>query len=137
MLGQILTFRLVFVSILPAFFAAMFWSIGHVFSLVLNGKDFDAPNWVFAAYDIEKMKLDKPYKVYISKGIAWFINLCWALFLLSEPGCGRWVEQTCAPIYSNAAFHNIALLDIGGIIVELILFFIFTGYFRWVIIREK
>lgn len=136
-LGPLITFGVVFVSILPAFFAAMFWSIGHVYKLVLSDKKFDASTWVFEVYDLEGMKQDKSYKMYISRGVAWIINMCWILFLLSEPGCGRWVDQVCQPIYSNAAFHNIALLDIGGIAIELMMFFILTGYFQWIVIREK
>lgn len=136
-LGPLLTFRIAFVSILPAFFAVMFWSIGHMYKLALDDKKFDAPPWVFEVYDLDGMKQDKPYKMYIGKVIAWAINISWILFLFSEPGCGRWVDQICQPIYSNAAFHNIALLDMGGIIVELTMFFILTGYFRWIVIREK
>ena len=137
-LGPLITLRIMLISILPSVFATMFWIHGHLVRLVLDNNEVKIPFWLLEYVDIEQTKQRiSLYNVYILKGIAWTINFSWILFLLSEPGCGRWIEENCVPFYSNAAFHNIALLDIGGIVVELVLFFALTGYFRWGIIREK
>ena len=136
--GPFLTLTITLMSVPPAFFATVFWSMGYMIQLRLAGVNFELPEWLSdVTIDEEKMKRAKTYQVYIWKGVAWIINFSWILFLLSEPGCRRWIEEDCVPFYSNAAFYNIALLDIGGIIVELTLFFIFTGYFRWAIVRKK
>ena len=135
--GPFLTLEITILTILPAIPAAVFWSIGYGTRAILNGENFKYPDWLCIHDVTVNYKRAKPYQVYLWKGIAWAINLGWILSLLSEPGCGRWVEQECTPIYSNAAFHNIALLDVGGIVFELVLFFALIGYFRWRVIQVR
>ncbi|MBE7471977.1 MAG: hypothetical protein DPW09_38440 [Anaerolineae bacterium] len=126
--GPIITNQLIAKGIFLAFFASLAWLSGHVISLTLNNQN--VPPWLLDWFDKERLKQVKARNVYISKGIAWIINL-FAIWVARSP------YQPDGGLYPyKPIIGNIFLLNIGGVVFELILFFVLINFFRWVT-RER
>ena len=124
--GPLLTYDVILGSIGFAFAAAMCWAGSHQAWLIINNK---APSWMCDSQSVERFK---PYHIYLYRVMAWIINIFWGWTMLRQPACGiRVVDQPCDPIFSN-----VALLDIGGIVFELVVFLVLTSIYRWLTGRE-
>jgi hypothetical protein len=111
-----------------AFFAALLWSEGHFYWLVLKGKE--VPSWLVSfLYGSEQrfravVERARPHHVYVKKGLGWSINLLWAcLWLLIWPGGDT---TSYLPV-----IDNIILKHVGGVAAEIVMFLALTGLFRW------
>jgi len=114
--------------------AAWCWAGGHAAWVIVKGKKpsqwIDDPSKPDASY--------KLYHVYLYKGMAWICSMMWAIILYYRPICNTSVSQACHPVFDNIShLSHVSYLDITAIILELLLFFVLTSLYRWLLWKDQ